>query len=110
VVAVASLAAACGVSEREQLVGRYEAGAGDRRETWYLAADGTCEIARAGTVRRCEWEFVERDGRRTLAVTLFPDAREATRHRTRLVLSPTRWPGGAVTIPLGATGELRKVE
>lgn len=110
VVAVASLAAACGVSEREQLVGRYEAGAGDRRETWYLAADGTCEIARAGTVRRCEWELVERDGRRTLAVTLLPDTREATRHRTRLVLSPTRWPGGAVTIPLGATGELRKVE
>ena len=105
----AAISVGCGVSSRENLVGRYQTADG-HGETWSLAADGTCEITRAAGVTRCEWEFVERDGRRTLAVTLLPDARDVTRHRTRLVLTPTRLPGGGVTIPLGARGELRKVE
>jgi hypothetical protein len=103
--AAAGLTAGCGVPGRDELVGRYTADG----ESWSLAADGTCQIARAETVRRCEWEYVERDGRKTLAVTLLGEPGSATRHRTRLVLTPSRVLGGAVTIPLGG-GELRKVE
>ena len=109
-------ALACGISDRGDLVGRYVAEQEGRRETWSLADDGTCAIARpdgAGgeALTRCEWEVVERHGRRTLAVTLLPDDRDILRHRTRLVLTPTRLPGGAVTIPLGrGRADLRKVE
>lgn len=104
--AAAALCAGCGVSGREELVGRYATDG----ETWSLAADGTCHIARGPAVSRCEWEFVEREGRKTLAVTVLPDPGAATRHRTRLVLTPSRAPWGAVTIPLAGGGELRKVE
>ena len=104
--AVAALASGCGVPDRDELVGRYAADG----ESWSLAADGTCRIARAEEVRRCEWEYVERDGRKTLAVTLLAEPGRAARHRTRLVLTPSRVLGGAVTIPLGGGGELRKVE
>jgi hypothetical protein len=104
--AAAVLSTGCGVPARDELVGRYTADG----ESWSLAADGTCQIARPDAVRRCEWEYVERDGRKTLAVTLLAEPGHATRHRTRLVLTPSRVFGGAVTIPLGGGGELRKVE
>jgi len=110
-----ALATGCGVSGREDLVGRYEAVDGGRRETWRLGADGGCEIVRqAGEVRqttRCEWEWVDRDDRTALVVTLLPDARaDAARHRVKYVLKPSRLPGGTVTIPLGSGADLRKVE
>ena len=105
----ASLLAACGVETRDDLVGRYVSG-GQDGETWSLAADGTCVIARPGVTLRCEWEFAERDGWPALSVTLLPEPGVGTPHRTRLVLTPSRLPGGVVTIPLPAGGELRRVE
>jgi hypothetical protein len=112
-----ALATGCGVSGREDLIGRYEAARDGRREVWTLRGDGTCEIARGtgaapGEAARCEWEWVDRDDRRSLVVTLLPGdlSPAAARHRTRYVLRPTRLPGGTVTIPLGSGTELRKVE
>jgi hypothetical protein len=114
-----TLGAACGVSGREDLVGRYETHGDGPRETWMLAADGTCTIVRqTGEARppqstRCEWEYVDREGRASLVVTVLPrDAGAGTRHRARYVLTPSRFPGGTVTIPLGAGSDrqLRKVE
>jgi hypothetical protein len=110
-----ALAAGCGVSGREDLVGSYEAVQGGRRERWTLGDDGRCQIVRqAGETfetTACEWEWVDRDDRTALVVTLLPGARAATaRHRTRYVLRPTRLPAGAITIPLGSGADLRKVE
>lgn len=113
---VGGLAAACGVTEREDLVGRYETEG--RRERWTLASDGTCERTRVAAdgrtdTSRCEWQWSDRDGTRKLIVTLIPPegAAGAAGHQTRYVLAPSRVPGGPVTIPLGAGGaELRKVE
>jgi len=109
---------ACGVSGREDLVGRYEA-SGDGRQTWTLDADGTCTIVRRPgeatppQTTRCEWEYVDREGRASLVVTVLPpDAGAGTRDRMRYVLTPSRFPGGTVTIPLGAGSDrqLRKIE
>jgi hypothetical protein len=117
-VIVLALAAGCGVSERAELVGRYRAEGGGREEHWRLEADGTCEIARetherkVGTVS-CEWHWVERDGSRKLVITIRSGAATADAgvDQTRYVLTPSRFPGGPVTIPLGQGGaELRKVE
>ena len=114
----ATLGAGCGVGGREDLVGRYQTTDDGQRETWSLAPDGTCAIGRPaadGSLRtiRCEWEWVEREGRASLVVTVLPPAEAAgTRHRTRYVLTPSRLWGGAVTIPLGGESDrqLRKVE
>jgi hypothetical protein len=114
-----ALGLACGVDGREALVGRYEAAIDGRREQWSLAADGTCEIVRevaaaAAETTRCEWEYVDREGRRALIVTVLgsdgPGA--ASPHRTRYVLTPTRLPWEPVTIPLGPRPgwQLRKVQ
>ncbi|HVR70725.1 MAG TPA: hypothetical protein VMT87_07740 [Vicinamibacteria bacterium] len=112
-----ALATGCGVNAREDLVGRYEATRDGRREVWTLRGDGTCEIVRAveggpDATTRCEWEWVDREDRTALIVTLLPGDRTAgpARHRTRYVLRPSRLPGGPVTIPLGTGAELRKVE
>jgi hypothetical protein len=110
------LVAACGVTEREDLVGRYETDS--RRERWTLSADGTCERTRVAAggrteTSRCEWLWVDRDGSRKLVVTLPPaaDSPADGAHRTQYVLAPGRVPGGRITIPLGTDGtELRKVE
>ena len=112
---VLALATSCGVSGREDLAGRYQAIRDGRRETWTLAGDGTCQIVREAEhgqamTTRCEWEWVEREDRTALVVTLLPAGGSALRHRTRYVLRPSRWPGGTVTIPLGTGAELRKVE
>lgn len=112
------LGAACGIDGREDLVGRYETNGEGPRETWTLAADGTCAIVRPADdgkaeTTRCEWEYVDREGRTSLLVTVLPSEGVAgTRHRTRYVLTPSRFPGGTVTIPLGAGSErqLREVE
>lgn len=110
-----TLSQGCGVHGREDLVGHYEADVEGRRETWTLADDGTCQIVRqldsAKTdTKRCEWEYVEREGRSTLVVTVLAhdgvDA--ASAHRTRYVLTPSRF-GQTVTIPLGSRWQLRKV-
>ena len=108
--ALAVSLAACGVSGREDVVGRYVTGDGGGRETWSLAGDGSCEIARPTGVTRCEWELIDRDGRPMVSVTLLRDANDVARHRIRLLLTPSRLPGSVVTIPLPAGGELRKVE
>lgn len=117
VVALA-LGAGCGVNGREDLVGRYETNGDGPRETWTLAADGTCTVVRPerdakSEATRCEWEYVDREGSTKLIVTvLAPEGDDAARHRTRYVLTPGRFPGGRVTIPLGAGSDwqLRKVE
>jgi hypothetical protein len=109
---------ACGVDGRADLVGRYETSGDGPRETWTLAADGTCAIARPTTdgpmeSSRCEWEYVDRQGTTSLVVTMLPpEGAGGTRNRTRYVLTPSRFPGGTVTIPLGAGSDrqLRKVE
>ena len=110
-----ALATGCDVSGREDLVGRYEAVDGGRLETWRLDGDGRCEIVRqVGEVRqttRCEWEWVDRDDRTALVVTLLPGApADTARHRMKYVLKPSRLPGGTVSIPLGSGADLRKVE
>lgn len=114
-----ALCAACGVGGRADLVGRYEAKGDGRREAWTLAADGTCTIVRRPVeamppeTTRCEWEYVDREGGASLVVTVLPpEGAVGTRHRTRYVLTPSRFPGGTVTIPLGAGSDrqLRKVE
>lgn len=114
-----ALGAACGVSGREDLVGRYETNGDGPRETWMLAPDGTCTVARGRggatppETTRCEWEFVDRGGSASLVVTVLPPEGAAGMwHRTRYVLTPSRFPGGTVTIPLGAGSDrqLRKVE
>jgi hypothetical protein len=110
-----ALGQGCGVRGREDLVGRYEADVEGRPEAWTLAGDGTCQIVRqpdsAKTeTRRCEWEYVEREGRSTLVVTVLAHdgADAATSHQTRYVLTPSRF-GQTVTIPLGSRWQLRKV-
>jgi hypothetical protein len=116
VVLTLALGAACGVDGREDLVGRYEADDDGPRQTWTLAGDGTCAIVRPGRdaaseTTRCEWEYVEREGRTTLLVTVLAMENDAARQRIRYVLTPSRFPGSAVTIPLGGSGgQLRKVE
>jgi len=113
-----ALGAGCDVNGREDLVGRYETNGDGPRETWTLAADGTCTIVRPGRdvkseATRCEWEYVDREGSTKLIVTvLAPKSDDAARHRTRYVLTPSRLPGGVVTIPLGAGSDrlLGKVE
>jgi hypothetical protein len=59
--------------------------------------------------RRCEWEYVEREGRSTLVVTVLAHdgVDPASSHRTRYVLTPSRF-GQTVTIPLGPRRQLRK--
>jgi hypothetical protein len=109
---------ACGVDGRADLVGRYETSGDGPRETWTFAADGTCAIVRPTTdgpkeSRGCEWEYVDREGRTSLVVMVLPpDGGAGTRHRARYVLTPSRFPGGTLTIPLGAGSDrqLRKVE
>jgi hypothetical protein len=106
--------AACTVSTREELIGRYVDAGDEGRESWTLAPDGTCEIVRteagAPARTRCEWELVERDGRRRLTVTLLAGpADDPVRHRTRLVLTPSRVLG-AIRIPLDRGRELKKAE
>lgn len=114
-----ALAAACGVNGREDLVGRYETSGDGPGETWTLATDGTCTIVRRRggatppETTRCEWEYVHRGGRASLMLTVLPpEGATRTRHRARYVLTPSRFPGGSVTIPLGAGSDrqLRKVE
>jgi len=56
---------------------------------------------------------VDRGGSASLVVTMLPpEGAGGTRHRARYVLTPSRFPGGTVTIPLGAGSDrqLRKVE
>ena len=110
-----TLVQGCGVRGREDLVGRYEADVEGRPEAWTLADDGTCQIVRQldsakAETKRCEWEYVEREGRSTLVVTVLGHAggEAAASHRTRYVLTPSRF-GQTVTIPLGPRWQLRKV-
>lgn len=118
--ATAACLAACGVSDRAELVGRYEARTERGTQAWTLEGDGTCRIERspatgANSSAPCEWTFAEHDGRRVLRVTVTvaaPGHPGESSHRTVYVLTPSRFPGGRVSIPLGPREGwvLRKVE
>jgi hypothetical protein len=97
---------ACGVREREALVGRYVV-RGRPGEAWVLEDDGSCRIERGATVVRCEWEYREDASGVTLLVTLAEGAAGST-HRRRYRLTPSRWPGQPVTIPLDREATLEK--
>lgn len=98
--------AACGVRDRETLFGRYAA-RGRPGEFWVLDPDGGCRIERGRTVEACEWEYRERALGTTVVVTI---GGAGGRHTRRYVLTPSRWPGQPVTIPLTRDVTLEKVE
>ena len=102
--ALALLATGCGVHDRGELVGRYALGAGEA--SWSLAADGTCLIERAGTREACEWVYREGPEGTRLVVTVPPGKSGIG---TRYVLTPSKWPGQPVTIPLTDELTLEKV-
>jgi hypothetical protein len=96
---------ACGVPGREALVGRYVAAA--TGEKWVLNDDGSCAIERAGTTVACEWEYRERMGETRLVVTITAVPGSASPGR-RYVLTPSKWPGRPVTIPLSPSATLER--
>jgi hypothetical protein len=105
VAVLAACAAACGVKEREALVGRYTV-SGRAGEEWVLADDGTCRIHRAGASQACEWELREDASGTRLRVTLQAGGGSPRTY----VLAPSRWPGRPVTIPLDASATLVKID
>jgi hypothetical protein len=103
---LAAASAACGVSGRDSLIGRYVVPS--TGEAWTLRDDGTCTSERAGAVLACEWEYRERKGETRLVVTAAGSEDSARRHRRQYVLTPSKWPGRPVTIPLSASATLEK--
>jgi hypothetical protein len=106
VCALAVAWAGCGVNGRESLIGRYVVPS--TGEAWTLRDDGTCSIERSGVVLACEWEYRERLGETRLVVTAADAADAAPRHSLRYVLTPSKWPGRPVTIPLSPSATLEK--
>lgn len=102
---LAAICVACGVGGREDLIGRYVVPA--TGEAWTLRDDGSCTIERGGTAIPCEWEFRRRDGETRLVVVATVQV-GAARNVRRYVLTPGKWPGRPVTIPLSASATLRK--
>ena len=98
---------ACGVSGREDLIGRYVVPS--TGEAWTLREDGTCTIERGGARIPCEWEFRQRDGETRLVVSATAAAGAPPQGR-RYVLTPSKWPGQPVTIPLSSSATLRKTD
>jgi hypothetical protein len=106
VLAVLGATAGCGVRDREVLVGQYVAPA--TGETWTLDEDGTCRIERTGATLPCEWVYRKGEDGTRLVVTVkgIPGAPES--HSRRYVLTPSKWLGQPVTIPLSSTATLQK--
>ena len=98
--------AACGVSDRQVLVGHYVAPA--TGESWTLSDDGSCRIERAGATLGCEWVYREGEGGTRLVVTVQEAWGTAETHSRRYVLTPSKWPGQPVTIPLSSSATLEK--
>ena len=63
-------------------------------------------IERAGTRQACEWEYREGPEGTRLLVTVAPGPGGI---RTRYVLTPSKWPGQPVTIPLTHGLTLEKI-
>lgn len=98
--------AGCGVRDRQVLVGHYVAtGTG---EAWTLDDDGTCRIERAGATETCEWVYREGEDGTRLVVTLKGAGGGSPTHSRRYVLTPSRWLGQPVTIPLSSSATLEK--
>lgn len=98
---------ACGVRDRELLVGRYVV-RGRPGEAWVLEDDGSCRIERGTTVSRCEWEYREDASGVRLLVTMAEGGTGGSAHRRRYRLTPSRWPGQPVTMPLDRHATLEK--
>ena len=98
---------ACGVAGRDMLIGRY-AVRGRPGEAWVLEDDGTCRIERGTAVEACEWEYREDASGTKLRVTMSGPA--GPQPRRRYVLTPSKWPGQRVTIPLTRDATLEKLD
>ena len=102
--AAALATAGCGVRDRQVLIGHYVVrGTG---EAWNLEEDGTCRIERGGEILACEWVYQEDEQGARLVVTVkrAGDAPSTLRY----VLTPSKWLGQPVTIPLSASATLEK--
>lgn len=114
VAAIAAVCTGCAVTDRETIVGRYERTIGGVREEWTLRDDGSCSIIRDGAAPpasdTCEWHLAEQDGDTVLAMEVRRTSGGSI-DRVRYRLTPTRTPGGRVTIALGAGDDalLRKM-
>lgn len=97
----------CGVRSRDALIGRY-AVRGRAGEAWVLEDDGTCRVERGPAVEACEWEYSEDAAGTKLRVTMSDPAGSA--HRRRYILTPSKWPGQPVTIPLARDATLEKID
>jgi hypothetical protein len=109
--ALALLAAGCGVRTRDELVGRYVRRGSGGAESWELREDGTCEVRRAGRLDgTCEWLYVEETLKRKVVVTLHrdPALHGGTLQSVRYFLTPSRWPRQHVTLPITPDEVLEK--
>jgi hypothetical protein len=103
---LALVAAGCGVSDRQALVGRYQVPA--TGETWTLEDDGSCRIERGRTVQACEWVYREDEEGTRLIVTVAGAAGGPAPHKRTYVLAPSKSPGRPITIPLSRSATLEK--
>src|SRR5262245_753240 len=99
-------AAGCGVRDRQVLVGHYVAAA--TGEAWTLEDDGTCRIERNGRIQACEWVYRQGEDGTRLVVTLTGTRGASATDSRRYVLTPSKWPGQRVTIPLSSSATLEK--
>jgi hypothetical protein len=98
--------AGCGVHDRQVLVGHYVAPA--TGEIWTLDEDGSCRIERAGETEACEWVYRQGEDGTRLVVTVKAPAGPPSMHSRRYVLTPSKWIGQPVTIPLSPSATLEK--
>lgn len=99
---------ACTTPPREAVVGRYVVPA--TGETWTLRDDGSCTIERGGFARPCEWEYRKDDRGTRVVVTVSDAAAGGAPHTHRYVLTPGKWAGQPVTLPLSSEDTLEKQE
>jgi hypothetical protein len=102
--ALVLVTAGCGVRDRQVLIGHYVVpGTG---EAWTLEEDGTCRIERGGATLPCEWVYQEDEDGARLVVTV--NRAGAAPSTLRYVLTPSKWLGQPLTIPLSASATLEK--
>lgn len=104
--ALALATAGCGVRDRQVLVGHYVVAT--TGEAWTLQDDGTCRIERPGATEACEWVYREGEEGTRLVVTVKGAVGSPSTHSRRYVLTPSKWWGQPVTIPLSSTATLEK--
>ena len=106
-VLAATAGAGCGVRDRQVLVGHYVAPA--TGESWTLEEDGSCRIERSGGALACEWVYQRLEGGGTrLVVTVRGAPGLPETHSRKYMLTPSKWPGQPVTIPLSSSATLEK--